>query len=205
MTLLADTGALIIDLRSNGGGDPEGVALLVSYRFAADDARHINDIYWRPDNSTRQFWTSVDLSGRRYPDKPVYVRGWRGRRTRRSRSCGPPRSRERPAEPRLAERDGEVAPAPGSCRLARDARRLRESRRRRPRDERLRAPRSALLQIAAGRSGSRRSTSRQVSKLLEAWSYRSPRSNVRGADASPPQRSARPLRRIGLARRSRFP
>jgi retinol-binding protein 3 len=73
MTLLAETGALIIDLRWNGGGDPAGVALLVSYLFAADDERHINDIYSRPDNTTRQFWTSPDLSGKRYPDKPVYV------------------------------------------------------------------------------------------------------------------------------------
>lgn len=73
MTLLADTDALVIDLRYNGGGDPASVALLVSYLFAADDERHINDIYWRPDSSTKQFWTSHDLSGKRYPDKPVYV------------------------------------------------------------------------------------------------------------------------------------
>jgi hypothetical protein len=73
MTLLAETGALIIDLRWNGGGHPASVALLVSYLFAADDERHINDIYWRPDNSTRQYWTYPDLSGKRYPDKPVYV------------------------------------------------------------------------------------------------------------------------------------
>jgi retinol-binding protein 3 len=73
MTLLAETGALIIDLRWNGGGDPASVALLVSYLFAADDERHINDIYSRPDNTTRQFWTSPDLSGTRYPGKPVYV------------------------------------------------------------------------------------------------------------------------------------
>jgi hypothetical protein len=73
MTLLAETGALIIDVRYNGGGDPAGVALLVSYLFAADDEQHINDIYWRPDNSTRQYWTSPDLSGKRFPKKPVYV------------------------------------------------------------------------------------------------------------------------------------
>jgi retinol-binding protein 3 len=73
MTLLSETGALIIDLRWNGGGHPAGVALLVSYLFAADDEHHINDIYRRPDNSTRQYWTSPDLSGTRYPGKPVYV------------------------------------------------------------------------------------------------------------------------------------
>jgi hypothetical protein len=73
MTLLAETGALIIDLRHNGGGHPGGVALLVSYLFASDDEQHINDIYWRPDNTTKQYWTALDLSGRRYPKKPVYV------------------------------------------------------------------------------------------------------------------------------------
>src|SRR5689334_10963738 len=73
VTLLAETGALIIDVRYNGGGHPAGVALLVSYLFAADDEQHINDIYWRPDNVTRQYWTALDLSGRRYPKKPVYV------------------------------------------------------------------------------------------------------------------------------------
>lgn len=46
---------------------------MASYLFAADDAQHLNDIYWRPDNSTRQFWTSADLAGRRYVGKPVYV------------------------------------------------------------------------------------------------------------------------------------
>jgi retinol-binding protein 3 len=73
MTLVADTAALIIDLRWNGGGDPATVALLVSYFYDAGDDQHVNDIYWRPDNSTRQFWTSFDVAGRRYPDKPVYV------------------------------------------------------------------------------------------------------------------------------------
>ena len=29
--------------------------------------------YWRPDNSTKQYWTSPDLSGKRYPNKPVYA------------------------------------------------------------------------------------------------------------------------------------
>jgi len=73
MTFVADTDALLIDLRYNGGGDPETVALLVSYLFDAADSQHINDIYWRPDDSTRQFWTAPDLAGRRYVGKPVYV------------------------------------------------------------------------------------------------------------------------------------
>jgi hypothetical protein len=73
MTLLADTDALIFDLRHNGGGDAEAVALLASYLFAADERVHLNDIYWRPADVTHQYWTSADLSGRRYAGKPVYV------------------------------------------------------------------------------------------------------------------------------------
>lgn len=73
MTFVTDTDALIVDLRWNGGGDPATVALLVSYLYDADDMQHVNDIYWRPDNSTRQYWTSPDVSGQRFPKKPVYV------------------------------------------------------------------------------------------------------------------------------------
>lgn len=70
MNYLADTEALIIDLRRNGGGDPEMVQFLCSYLF--DQPTHLNDLYFRPDNSTRQFWTLPYVPGRRYK-KPVYV------------------------------------------------------------------------------------------------------------------------------------
>lgn len=73
MSFIADTDALILDLRDNHGGEPASVALLVSYLFADTDQVHINDIYSHLDDSTRQFWTSSSLPGRRYPNKPVYV------------------------------------------------------------------------------------------------------------------------------------
>jgi C-terminal processing protease CtpA/Prc len=73
MTFVADTDALIFDLRWNLGGDPATVSLLVSYLYDADDEVHVNDIYSRPDNSTRQLWTAPEVSGRRFPKKPVYV------------------------------------------------------------------------------------------------------------------------------------
>lgn len=57
MSLVSGTRALILDLRRNRGGEPGGVAYLVSHFFAAGDARHINDIHYRADNSTRQYWT----------------------------------------------------------------------------------------------------------------------------------------------------
>jgi hypothetical protein len=71
MTLLSGTDALILDLRQNGGGDPAGVAALLSYFFAAGDDRHVNDLYWRAKGRTQEFWTGP-VQGPRY-SKPVYV------------------------------------------------------------------------------------------------------------------------------------
>lgn len=71
MNFLANTDALIIDLRQNGGGSPETVAFISSYLF--DKRTHLNDIYERPANTTREFWTREDVPGKRYGDKPVYV------------------------------------------------------------------------------------------------------------------------------------
>jgi hypothetical protein len=73
MSLLTDTGALIIDLRFNGGGWPVSVGLLISYLFPADEEYHLHDVYSRLDGITRQYWTSIDVAGKRYAGKPVYV------------------------------------------------------------------------------------------------------------------------------------
>jgi C-terminal processing protease CtpA/Prc len=72
MNLVAHTDALIIDLRANGGGDPHTVALVCSYLF--DEQVHLNDIYNRPDDTTRQFWTLPHVPGPRFGGtKPIYV------------------------------------------------------------------------------------------------------------------------------------
>lgn len=71
MTLLSGTDALIIDLRRNGGGEPSTVAYLMSHFFALGDERHLNDLYMREGDTTRQYWTSPSV-GTRYL-KPVYV------------------------------------------------------------------------------------------------------------------------------------
>ena len=73
MTLVASTDALIIDLRHNHGGWPGVVATLVSYLYEAFDEVHINDIYTRPTNATREYWTVSSLPGPRFASKPVYV------------------------------------------------------------------------------------------------------------------------------------
>ncbi|GHA78711.1 S41 family peptidase [Cognatilysobacter bugurensis] len=71
ITLLSGTDALILDLRRNGGGQPNSVAYLMSHFFAKGDERHLNDLYSRASNSTRQYWTNPAV-GPRYT-KPVYV------------------------------------------------------------------------------------------------------------------------------------
>jgi hypothetical protein len=72
MTFLANTDALIIDLRRNGGGDPESVALLCSY-FFGEKPVHINSLYFRKENKTTDYWTRKEVAGKRYLGKDVYV------------------------------------------------------------------------------------------------------------------------------------
>jgi hypothetical protein len=72
MTFLANTDALIVDLRRNGGGQPQMIALLSSYLF--DKRTHLNDIYFCAENRTEEFWTRETVAGKRFGEsKPVYV------------------------------------------------------------------------------------------------------------------------------------
>lgn len=72
MTLVANTDALIIDLRQNGCGSPATVAFMTSYLF--DERTHLNSLYWREGNRTSQFWTQDFVPGKRFGQKkPVYV------------------------------------------------------------------------------------------------------------------------------------
>ena len=72
MSTLAGAEALIVDLRRNGGGDPQAVAFVSSYLF--DKRTHLNDLYWRTEDRTEQFWTSHSVPGKKFGQrKPVYV------------------------------------------------------------------------------------------------------------------------------------
>lgn len=72
MALLADTAALIIDLRHCGGGDPDSVKLVASY--LVDARTHLNDIYWREEDRIEERWTQDDVPGRRYgATRPLYI------------------------------------------------------------------------------------------------------------------------------------
>jgi hypothetical protein len=72
MNLVADTDALIFDLRRNGGGSPFMIGILSSYLF--ERVVHLNDFYVRETDSRREFFTTAEVQGRRYGvEKPVYV------------------------------------------------------------------------------------------------------------------------------------
>src|ERR1700727_2621505 len=72
MELIAGTYALIIDLRRNGGGAPDGVVFWCSY-LSDEQPTHLNDIFRADTGETRQFWALPYVPGPRYLDRPVYV------------------------------------------------------------------------------------------------------------------------------------
>src|SRR5690606_22107355 len=75
MAPLADTRALIVDVRRNGGGDPMSVAYLVSYFLESEEPVHINRFIWRNPGTetyrTDEFWSTTTPFS--YAGKPVYV------------------------------------------------------------------------------------------------------------------------------------
>ncbi len=77
LTWLADTDALIIDLRDNRGGEPAMVQLVASYFFDDQAPVHLNDLIYRRAKTRiedpTQWWTLPYLPGKRYLDKPVYI------------------------------------------------------------------------------------------------------------------------------------
>jgi hypothetical protein len=72
MNYLANTDAIIFDLRRNGGGNTEMIQLLVSYLFDQEPV-HLNNFYYRPTDKNTQTWTLPYVPGKRNPDADVYV------------------------------------------------------------------------------------------------------------------------------------
>ena len=72
MAFLSNSDAIIIDLRNNGGGTPKMVQLIASY-FFSNEAVHLNSVYKRKENLTKQFWTLPYVQGKRIPDVPLYI------------------------------------------------------------------------------------------------------------------------------------
>ena len=71
MNFLANTDALIIDLRDNGGGSPSLIQLITSYFF--DETEHLNSFYIREGERTQQFWTLPYVPGKKMTDTELFV------------------------------------------------------------------------------------------------------------------------------------
>lgn len=71
MRVLADTAALIIDLRGNIGGSTDGVQLWCSHLVAGGET--LLTTTYSSSKGTRQYWTLGHVDGPRYLDRPVFV------------------------------------------------------------------------------------------------------------------------------------
>jgi len=72
MNFLSNTNAIIIDLRTNGGGVPNMVQLLSSYFFDEIPVL-LNDFYERKTGIKNQLYTLSAVNGKRSLNKPVYL------------------------------------------------------------------------------------------------------------------------------------
>lgn len=74
MRMLQGSDALIFDLRRNGGGDPATVQAVCSYLFDPAEPVHLNSIYNRTTDTTREYWTQPEmLESDAMADVPVWV------------------------------------------------------------------------------------------------------------------------------------
>ena len=51
---LANTNVLIVDLRKCRGGDPDMIALIISYLFSKERV-HLTSLYWREEDVTQEY------------------------------------------------------------------------------------------------------------------------------------------------------
>jgi C-terminal processing protease CtpA/Prc len=71
MKLLSTSDALIIDLRRNGGGNPDLIQYVCSYLF--EKPTFINSLYYRAANQTTDFITFEKVDGKKMPDVPLFL------------------------------------------------------------------------------------------------------------------------------------
>jgi tetratricopeptide (TPR) repeat protein len=71
LKVLENVDALIVDLRKNGGGNPDLIRYYCSYFFP--EKTHLNSLYWRQGNRTEEFWTLGSVEGKRRSDLPVFI------------------------------------------------------------------------------------------------------------------------------------
>jgi hypothetical protein len=71
LKVLENVDALIVDLRNNGGGNPDLIRYYCSHFFPPNT--HLNSLYWRQGDRTEEFWTLESVDGKRRPDLPVFI------------------------------------------------------------------------------------------------------------------------------------
>ncbi|OCL01722.1 ClpP/crotonase [Glonium stellatum] len=73
MAGVADAAVLILDLRENGGGQPDTVAWVAGFLFG-DKKVHLNDMYYPHEGRTEEYWTQPPAPETRFGlHKPLYV------------------------------------------------------------------------------------------------------------------------------------
>jgi hypothetical protein len=71
MNFLANSSAIIFDLRFNGGGSPSMIQLISSYLF--EEPQHLNSFHVRRTDSIEQYWTQAQVQGPKMVNTPVYI------------------------------------------------------------------------------------------------------------------------------------
>jgi len=71
MAFLANTDAIIVDLRNCRGGSAYMTPYFAAYFFPR--ATHLFEMEFRGDNFTEHFWTAAYLPGKKLPDVPLYI------------------------------------------------------------------------------------------------------------------------------------
>ena len=71
LKVLENVDALIVDLRKNGGGNPDLIRYYCSFFMPPNT--HINSLYWREGDRTEDFRTLEAIDGKRRTVVPVYV------------------------------------------------------------------------------------------------------------------------------------
>ncbi|KAL3967429.1 gamma-aminobutyric acid receptor subunit beta [Sarotherodon galilaeus] len=66
---IAHTSSLIFDLRYSTAGELSGVPFIISYFSDPESLIHIDTVYDRPSNSTKELWTIPSIVGERYGKK----------------------------------------------------------------------------------------------------------------------------------------
>ncbi len=71
MNFLANSNAVIIDLRDNGGGSPFAIQIISSYFL--EEYTYLNSFEWRGDDTIKQFWTLRYVPGKKMYDTDLYI------------------------------------------------------------------------------------------------------------------------------------